>query len=156
RLLGDPSRHVPNRVPIAERKRVTGTRMTRTIAAMRTWGDALMSSPLPSSSATAAGSRPRLSAGAVLDRATWLAVMLIIVAAGLMLLRTYRAMLRESTAAPVEKRKTVSGSIPDRDRNPQAEQIPETLLLQPGAWSLGESKWTLALIDLSDGSGETR
>jgi hypothetical protein len=74
--------------------------------------------------------------------------MLVLVAVGLMLLQTYREILHDAPApAP-------SAPVPP-PTTPMADFGPPDLL-QPGAWSLGESNWTVALTDLATAEGGAR
>lgn len=109
-----------------------------------------------SSSSTASSARRRLGIAELLDRSSRLAVMLVIFAAGLMMLRTFRDMLRASPTAPVAKKAMVSG---DTSPGRLAMPVPKALdpsLLQQGAWSLGDNSWVVSQIDLSEASGQAR
>jgi hypothetical protein len=74
--------------------------------------------------------------------------MLVFVAVGVMLLQTYRAMLHEAPA-PAPSAPVSPPTAPIADFGP-----PD--LLQPGAWSLGDSSWTVALTDLATAEGVAR
>jgi hypothetical protein len=111
---------------------------------------------IPTSSSIASGAPSRSNAGSVLDRATRLAVMLVVAAAGLLLLQTYRALLHESPTAPkksASEKAAATAFAPGRDA--EVEKVPDAFL-QPGAWSLGENNWSLAVADLSQAEGEAR
>lgn len=106
------------------------------------------------SSAGLAGTPSRPSWKTLLSRATRLAVMLVIVAAGVMLVQTFRSLLHDAPAAPEQK-------APGQASDTALESAPslrlETLsdaLLQPGAWSLGDSDWLLATTDISVSDAE--
>jgi hypothetical protein len=88
---------------------------------------------------------PSLVVTTVLSRSLRLAVILVIGVAGLMLLQTYRAMLHDSHVASSQK---TSEKADERDPIAPEESIALSLL-RPGAWSLGESNWSLGLTDLS-------
>ena len=107
-----------------------------------------MSAPSANASATPTGDRPRLTFLALLSRALCLAVMLVIVATGLMLVQTYRAALHEAPPttqpAPASPPTALSADVGLED------------LLQPGAWSLGDSKWTVTQTDLATAEGGTQ
>jgi hypothetical protein len=107
-----------------------------------------MSVPASNASATPAGAHPRLTVGALLSRSLRAAVMLVLVAAGLMLVQTYRAMLHDATSSPA--------TFP---RPPQPDALADVLpteLLGPGAWSLGDSAWGVTLTALTDSAAQAR
>jgi hypothetical protein len=84
--------------------------------------------------------------------------MLVIAAAGLLLLQTYRAMLHQSPAAP--KPSPPSGgegaaSGPGRDFGAETETVADAFL-RPGAWALGNNNWSMAMIDMSGPADEAR
>jgi hypothetical protein len=115
-----------------------------------------MSVPSANAAATPTGDRPRPTFIAMLSRALRLAVMLVIVAAGLMLLQTYRAMLHD---APADSENNVPAKAAVFERGRDSRMDMEKMaddFLRPGAWSLGESNWSLALVDLSSGGDEAR
>lgn len=76
---------------------------------------------------------------AIVGQSLRLAVMLVVIALGVMLVMTYREMLHEkpapSTAAPA--------------RSEVAADIPLLSLLRPGGWVLGDNSWTVAVAYLS-------
>jgi hypothetical protein len=101
----------------------------------------MMSPPTPPT--TPASGRPNLAA--LFGKSLRLAVILVLVAAGLLLLQTFREMLHETPAAP-----------PPATANRADADVAMPDFLQPGAWSLGGSNWTVALIDLASPDGEAR
>jgi hypothetical protein len=101
-----------------------------------------MYAPPSNASATPASAGSQLAVGTLLSRALRVAVMLALVAAGLMLVQTYRAMLHDTPTIPAPI-----------SRPPQPDSLADVLpteLLDPGAWSLGDSAWRVALTELTD------
>jgi hypothetical protein len=106
-----------------------------------------MSVPPTNATATPAGGRPRLTVGALLSRSLRAAVMLVLAAAGLMLVQTYHAMLHDAPASPATA-----------PRPPRPDALPDglpTALLGPGGWSLGDSAWGVTLTALTDSAEQT-
>jgi hypothetical protein len=83
---------------------------------------------------------------ALFSKAVRLALILAIAGVGLVLVQTYRELLHDSPAAPVQERKPPAAEGPG--------ELPSSTLLQPGAWSLGESSWALRLTDLTEAPEE--
>ena len=112
-----------------------------------------MSAPSSNSSPSLAQGRPRPRWTSLLSRAARLAVMLVLIAVGLMLVQTFRTLLHDAPEAKAPE--TASETVTKPDRNFRVEKLSETLL-QPGAWSLGDSDWSLATADLSVAAAEAR
>lgn len=115
-----------------------------------------MSRPLPSTSPTASGTGPRRSAAALLDRATRLAIMVVLVAFGLMLLGTFREILHDSPTASGEKGARGVEAAPPESQAVRAQTTPDSFVFQPGVWSLGDSSWALFQRELSSPSDQER
>jgi hypothetical protein len=99
----------------------------------------------PPATPTEPGAAGRPSFTALFSKALRLAVMLVLVAVGLLLVQTFREMLHETPAAP---------ALPAANRPITDVEPPD--FLQPGAWSLGDSSWTLTLTDPMSAEGGAR
>lgn len=108
-----------------------------------------MADPSSTTSTTPAGSRLRL--GALISRALRAAVILVILVTGVLLVQTYRAILHDEPARP-EK---ASGTVAGREDHSPADMLADAFL-QPGSWSLGESGWTVTVMDPATAEGEAR
>jgi len=82
--------------------------------------------------------------------------MVVLVAFGLMLLGTFREMLHDSPTASRDKGARVAGAAPQESQAARAATTPESLVFQPGVWSLGDRSWTLSQRQLSDPAAQER
>ena len=101
-----------------------------------------MAVPHSKASATPTSVRSHLAVGALLSRALRVAVVLMLVAAGLILVQTYRAMLHDTPILPASISRA---SQPDS----LADVLPAELL-GPGAWSVDARLFGWKRIDIEN------
>src|SRR5579871_2494518 len=115
-----------------------------------------MSHSSSKTSAAPPGARSGLTLSTLLARVLRVAVILVILAAGLMLLQTYHALWHDSSSASQQNALAKENTATlDLEAIGSDEGIPFAFL-QPGAWSLGTSNWSLAVTDLSASGDDPR
>lgn len=105
---------------------------------------------------TARPAASRLRVRPLFDRSLRLAVILVIVATGGVLLQTYRTMLHETPVAPSPSLRQGERLLDRASIIHPLSALSPSALLQPGAWTLGDSSWQIRVGDLVAAGGDDR